>query len=56
LKGAIWGSNAADIFSLAALLWVMRSKLASWGKDVAPSKWVGAMSRREMALEGSEEV
>src|SRR5580698_2173227 len=56
LKGAIWGSNAADIFSLAALLWVMRSRLASWGKDVAPSKWVGAMSRREMALEGSEEI
>ena len=56
LKGAIWGSNAADIFSLAALLWVMRSKLKSWGKDLAASKWVGAMSRREMALEGSEEV
>src|SRR5579862_165665 len=33
LKGAIWGSNAADIFSFVALWWALQHKLSSTGPD-----------------------
>ena len=60
LKGAIWGSNAADIFSLAALLFVMQRKLAAIDRDAARSgsQWVGAIGEvpRPMALESPEEI
>jgi O-antigen/teichoic acid export membrane protein len=60
LKGAIWGSNAADIFSLAALLFVMQRKLAAIDRDAARSgsQWVGAIGEvpRPMALETPEEI
>ena len=60
LKGAIWGSNAADIFSLAALLFVMQRKLAAIDSAAAlsKSKWVGTIGEvpRPMALETPEEI
>lgn len=60
LKGAIWGSNAADVLSLAALLFMFQRKLSAYGsKDVASgSSWVAARAevQRPMALETPEEV
>jgi O-antigen/teichoic acid export membrane protein len=60
LKGAIWGSNAADLFSLVALFIVFRRKLASdaLGEETADSKWFGARGERQaaMALGASEEI
>jgi O-antigen/teichoic acid export membrane protein len=37
LKGAIWGSNLADIFSLVALFLALRHKLATQGSAGRPS-------------------
>jgi len=43
LKGAIWGSNAADIFSFVALWWVLKRKLSDKSPDVMlSSKLFGA--------------
>ncbi|HTW57371.1 MAG TPA: hypothetical protein VMD99_04550 [Terriglobales bacterium] len=57
LKGAIWGSNAADILSLAALWFVMRRKLQSFEGSGAAAKWLGARGELQpaLALEISEE-
>jgi O-antigen/teichoic acid export membrane protein len=43
LKGAIWGSNAADIFSFVAVYIALQRKLAAYRSDsaLAPS-WLGA--------------
>jgi O-antigen/teichoic acid export membrane protein len=59
LKGAIWGSNAADVFSFVALMLMLRYKLAT--HDPAPetgSKWLGSKteSSKAMTLEVPEEV
>ena len=60
LKGAIWGSNAADILSFAALLLMLRHKLATPGSvdRLSRSKWRGATDEVSpaMALEISEEI
>jgi O-antigen/teichoic acid export membrane protein len=65
LRGAIWGSNAADILSLLALLWVLKRKLATYDPDALPSKskWFGAKGEaaqaelaQTIALEIPEEV
>jgi O-antigen/teichoic acid export membrane protein len=60
LKGAIWGSNAADVLSLAALLFMFQRKLSAYGsKDVASgSSWIAARAevQRPLALETPEEV
>lgn len=44
LKGAVWGSNAADIFSFIALLFVLQRQLATYGSNDFPSgsRWLGA--------------
>jgi len=60
LRGAIWGSNAADVFSLAALMYMFRSKLATFGSAgvALGSRWVGAKGEVQptMVLEASEEI
>lgn len=59
LKGAIWGSNMADIFSLLALGLVLQRKLASDGtSQPSKSKWLGKKPeiRPAMALETPEEI
>jgi len=59
LKGAIWGSNAADVFSFVALWWVLTRKLSAQAEDVAlPSKWFGAKKgvTSGVAVEVSEEA
>jgi O-antigen/teichoic acid export membrane protein len=60
LRGAIWGSNAADVFSLAALMFMFRRKLASFGSAgvALGSRWVGAKGEVQptMVLEASEEI
>lgn len=60
LKGAIWGSNVADILSLVAVVLVLRHKLATRASAHVPSdsKWLGTTEEvaREMALEISEET
>jgi O-antigen/teichoic acid export membrane protein len=60
LRGAIWGSNAADFFSLAALLFMFRRKLAAYGSEgvTLGSRWVGAKGEVQptMVLEASEEI
>jgi O-antigen/teichoic acid export membrane protein len=59
LKGAIWGSNMADIFSFVTLLLVLRYKLAAKDSvDVSRSRWPGATGEvpRTVALEIPEEV
>jgi O-antigen/teichoic acid export membrane protein len=57
LKGAIWGSNMADIFSLAALVLVLRHKLSTHGSGDhgsadAPSRsgWLGARGEGRQAV------
>lgn len=57
LKGAIWGSNAADVFSFVALWWVLQRKLAQ-GSTIKIQKWSGAKTkvRPPMPVEVSEEV
>jgi O-antigen/teichoic acid export membrane protein len=60
LRGAIWGSNAADVFSLAALMFMFRRKLATFGSAgvALGSRWVGAKGEVQptMVLEASEEI
>jgi O-antigen/teichoic acid export membrane protein len=58
LKGAIWGSNAADVFSFVALWWVLQRKLAQGSTLTIPTKWSGAQSkvRSPLPVEVSEEV
>ncbi len=58
LKGAIWGSNAADVFSFVALWWVLKRKLAADSPEVAlSSKLFGAKkSVASVPMEVSEEV
>lgn len=60
LKGAIWGSNAADIFSFVALLLVLRHKLSTHGSPdpLSRDRWVGATdeARRPITLEIPEEI
>jgi O-antigen/teichoic acid export membrane protein len=53
LKGAIWGSNAADFFSLAALFVVFGRKLASQRMAKMPMSGAGANGdvRRPMKIE-----
>jgi O-antigen/teichoic acid export membrane protein len=57
LKGAIWGSNIADILSFVALLFVLQRKLAAHSSDDLPSrsKWLGAAGEVQPAMI-SEEV
>lgn len=52
LKGAIWGSNIADVLSLVAVVFVLRHKLAARGSAEPPSRtrWLAA------AAEISEEI
>ena len=60
LKGAIWGSNAADIFSFVALWWALQRKLSSTGPGdgALHSKWFGARNavRPAIPVEVSEEI
>jgi O-antigen/teichoic acid export membrane protein len=60
LKGAIWGSNMADIFSLVALFWVVRRKLSTHGSADLPSHsgWLGARGEapRPVTFEIGEET
>ena len=60
LKGAIWGSNAADVFSFVALWWALQRKLATAGPEevAAQSKWFGARNtvRSTIPVEVSEEI
>ena len=60
LKGAIWGSNIADILSLVAVLLVLRRKLATHGSAdrLSRSSWLAATDevRTTMTLEIPEEV
>ena len=58
LKGAIWGSNAADVFSFVALWWVLQRKLAQGSTITIPTRWSGAKNkvRTPMPVEVSEEV
>lgn len=57
LKGAIWGSNAADLFSLLALLVVFRRKLARMETEEGDSvpEWIGKRQPK-MAFEATEEA
>lgn len=41
IKGAIWGSNAADIFSFIAVYVALNRKLASLGPEGISLSWVG---------------
>jgi len=58
LKGAIWGSNAADVFSFVALWVVLQRKLAHSSTLPARSRWFGAKEavRPGIPVEVSEEV
>jgi O-antigen/teichoic acid export membrane protein len=60
LKGAIWGSNLADILSLVAVLFVLRRKLATrTSVELSPrTSWLGATDEvpATMTLETSEKV
>lgn len=57
LKGAIWGSNAADVFSFVALWWVLQRKLAQGSTLTIQTKWSGPKkSVRPVPVEVSEEV
>jgi O-antigen/teichoic acid export membrane protein len=60
LKGAIWGSNAADILSLMALMFVLRRKLAtqSSADAASPTGWVGGTDKVSgtMTMEIPEET
>ena len=61
LKGAIWGSNAADVFSFVALWWALQRKLATGGPEEGPPlspKWFGARNavRPTLPVEVSEEI
>jgi O-antigen/teichoic acid export membrane protein len=55
LKGAIWGSNLADILSLLALLFVLRRKLAS-GDSPDLSKVFGSDRRGSQPIAIPEEM
>ncbi|HTV53664.1 MAG TPA: hypothetical protein VMI06_01985, partial [Terriglobia bacterium] len=52
LKGAIWGSNAADVLSFIALLLMLRYKLGS--KSLKSSESAPAEFSRNVALEVSD--
>ena len=60
LKGAIWGSNIADVLSFVALLFVLQSKLAARGSadHLSRSGWLGAPGEvpPTMQLEIPEEI
>jgi len=58
LKGAIWGSNAADVFSFIALWWVLQRKLAEGSTLKIPTRWSGEKNkaRPPMPVEVSEEA
>jgi O-antigen/teichoic acid export membrane protein len=57
LKGAIWGSNAADVFSFIALWWALNRKLSGEGGAALPSKWFGSKPAvSSVPVEVSEEV
>jgi O-antigen/teichoic acid export membrane protein len=58
LKGAIWGSNVADILSLVAILLVLRHKLAARGSADSKTRWLGATEKAPgaIALEIPEEI
>ena len=59
LKGAIWGSNVADILSLVAVLVMLRHKLATHpAPDPSPTDWLEATNEvtAAMALEIPEEI
>jgi len=59
LKGAIWGSNLADVISFAALLIVLQRKLATGSADHASrSNWFAATGQvtRTMTPEVPEET
>jgi len=60
LKGAIWGSNIADILSLVAVVLVLRRKLATRGSADRSSRatWLGTTDEvpGTMALKISEEI
>jgi len=57
LKGAIWGSNAADVFSFVALWVVLQRKLAQPSADMpSTSRWFGAKGvRSTLPVEVTEE-
>lgn len=57
LKGAIWGSNAADVFSFVALWWVLQRKLAQGSTLTIQTRWSGTKkSVQPVPVEVSEEV
>jgi O-antigen/teichoic acid export membrane protein len=60
LKGAIWGSNLADILSLVAVVLVLRHKLATRGSADRSSRtsWLGAKEEvpETLTLGISEEI
>jgi hypothetical protein len=58
LKGAIWGSNAADVLSLAALMFMLRQKLATVdpADHSSRSSRLATDVRPAMALEVPEEI
>lgn len=58
LKGAIWGSNAADVLSLAALMFMLRQKLATVdpADHSSRSSRLATDVRPAMALEVPEET
>ncbi len=60
LKGAIWGSNVADVLSFVALLLVLRHKLAAQApaEQASRSGWLGGKDElpRTMTLEIPEEI
>jgi O-antigen/teichoic acid export membrane protein len=62
LKGAIWGSNVADVLSFVTLLLVLRHKLATHdpGEQASRTGWLGAKDKgeaaRTMTLEIPEEI
>jgi len=56
LKGAIWGSNVADILSFVALLLMLRHKLATHSSSDLPSrsKWLGVAGEVPPAMISEE--
>jgi O-antigen/teichoic acid export membrane protein len=57
LKGAIWGSNLADVLSFIALIVVLQRKLRSHSlTESSTSKWLGAKGQPTMVLESPEEA
>ncbi len=58
LKGAIWGSNAADVFSFVALWWVLKRKLSADSPDIMLSSklFQGKKAVAPVPVEVSEEV